>query len=79
MKKIMFSGLAADVTEEKIRESLARFGPINQVNIFRDGDPNQPIVVVEMEISDAVAFKITSRVTDLWHDGQRVNARMLLH
>ena len=79
MKKIMLTGLAPDVDEAAIRQSLERVGPVLSVTVFRDGNPDQPWVVVEMDISDAEAYRITSRVTDFWHDGRIINARLLLH
>ena len=79
MKKIMFSGLLPDVTEEAVRESLEKIGPVHTVSIIKDGNGSAPLVIVEMDISDAQAFQITSRVTDYWHDGHMINARLLLH
>jgi hypothetical protein len=79
MKRIIFSGLLPDVTEEAVRESLEKVGPVHTVSIIKDGNENAPLVFVEMDISDAQAFQITSRVTDYWHDGHMINARLLLH
>lgn len=79
MKKILITGVDADVTEEKIREALAKVGPVSSVTIEREGDPDSPVVVVEMAISDEVAYRFTTRVTDYWHNGHRINARLLLH
>lgn len=79
MKKIMFTGLPADITELQLRQALERFGPIAHISIIRDGDPERPIAIVEMSITDQAAFDLTTRITDLWHDGQRINARILLH
>ena len=36
MKKIMFTGLGADVTEEAVRESLEKVGPVVEVLMARD-------------------------------------------
>ena len=79
MKKIMFSGLLPDVTEEAVRKSLEKVGPVHTVSIIKDGDASAPLVIVEMDISDVQAFQLTSRVTDSWHDGHMINARLLLH
>jgi hypothetical protein len=79
MKKIMLTGLAGDVSEQRLRESLERVGPVANVTIIREGDTSAPVVVVEMDIDDEQAFRITSRVTDYWHDGHMLNARLLLH
>lgn len=79
MKKIMFSGLPPDISEEAIKKSLGKVGPVHSVSIVREGDPDSPVVVVEMDISDVQAYQLTTRVTDFWHDGQMINAHLLLH
>lgn len=79
MKKIMFTGLGAEVTEASVRESLEKIGPVGQVYIYREGDESAPVVVVEMAISDAQAFSLTTRVKDIWHNGHLVSAQLLLH
>lgn len=79
MKKIMFSGLAADVAEPQLRQALERFGPVAGITIIRDGNPEQPVAIVEMRITDQKAFDLTSRVSDIWHNGQHVSAWVLLY
>lgn len=79
MKKIMFTGLQPEVTEAGIKAALEKVGPVKSVSIVREGDSAAPVVIVEMDISDEQAFQLTTRVTDYWHDGQMVNARLLLH
>jgi len=79
MKKIMFTGLPADVTEDSVRLAMEKLGPVASISIIREGDPDAPVVVVELDISDGWANLITTRTTDLWHDGRIINARILLH
>lgn len=79
MKKIMFTGLQPDVTEEAVKTSLEKIGPVSRVTIVRDGDPKAPVIIVEMDINDVQAYQLTTRVTDFWHDGHMVNAHLLLH
>ena len=43
MKKIMFSGLLPDVTEEAVRKSLEKVGPVHTVSIIKDGDASAPL------------------------------------
>jgi hypothetical protein len=79
MKKIMLTGLGGDVSEQRIRESLERVGPVVSVTIIHEGAASTPVVIVEMDIDDEQVFRITSRVTDYWHDGSVLNARLLFH
>ena len=73
MKKIMFSGIPADIDEPRLRQALECYGPITRISIVRDGDPKHPVAVVEMQITDQVAFDLTTRLTDIWHDGQHIS------
>lgn len=79
MKKFMLTGVSPDVKETDIRQGLEKLGPVSSVQIIREGDAASPVVIVEMDITDAQAFQLTSRVTDYWHDGRMINVRLLLH
>lgn len=79
MKKILLTGIGPDVTEEKLTEAMSRFGPVNKVIIVRDGDSEHPVAVVEMALTDRQAYDLTTRITDIWHDGRHVDARLLMH
>ena len=79
MKKIIFSGLLETVSEAGLRDALEKFGPVHALTIYREGDESAPIAIVEMAINDVQAFQLTTRVTNIWHDGHMVNARLLLH
>lgn len=77
MKKILFLGVDPDTTEDQIRGELERFGPVHEVQIVHDGDARHPWVVAYMDISDEVAYLITSRFQHRWHNGHLVTARLL--
>ncbi len=78
MKKILLIGFDGCLTEESIRSLLERFGPINRVDVFRQGNANAPLVVVEMDIGDNTAALLTSRISRYWHEGHVINAHTLL-
>lgn len=78
-KKILITGLCNAATEESIRAWLGHFGPVERVDIVRDGSANDPVALVEMSIGDGAAAYLVSRLTDYWHDGKLVNARLLNH
>ena len=79
MKKILLTGIAVDVTEERVREKFESVGPVHAVDIIREGDPDRPMVIVTLDISDELAFTIVSRVTNFWHEGNLITAQLLLH
>jgi hypothetical protein len=78
-KKILISGLGSKATEDSIRSWLGHFGPVVLVDIIRDGDADNPVVLVELAIGDEAAANLVSRLSDYWHEGKLVNARLLHH
>lgn len=79
MKKILLTGVAIDISEERVREKFASVGPVHAVEIIREGDPDHPMVIVTLDISDELAFTIVSRVTNFWHEGNLITAQLMLH
>lgn len=77
MKKILFTGVAADVNEARVRSKLEHLGPVHGVEIIRDGDSDHPMVLVTIDIPDDLAFQIVSRVSHFWHEGNLLTARLL--
>lgn len=78
-KKFLIMGLGADSSEESIRSLLSRFGPVERVEIIRDGNPDDPIALVKMSIGDGAAGYLVSQLSDYWHEGKLVSARLLHH
>ena len=79
MKKILLMGLGVTATEAGVRSWLSGFGPVLNVAFVRDGDAQAPLAVVDMDITDGHAFFIVSRLSNYWHDGSLVSARLLGH
>ena len=77
MKRILLMGLGAKATAAGVRSWLGGFGPVLDVHLVRDGDAESPLAVVEMDITDGQAFLLESRISNYWHDGALVNARLL--
>jgi hypothetical protein len=78
-KTLLLTGLNAGSTEDGIREWMRRFGPVTHLKFVRDGNAAAPVALVEMQVSEAEAFAITSRISDYWHEGSLVSARLMLH
>lgn len=78
-KKFLIVGISADSTEESIGAWMSRFGPIQQVKIIRDGDPNDPVALLEMDIGDGATVYLLSHLTGYWHEGRLLTARLLHH
>lgn len=79
MKKIMLRGLAPDVTEERVRATMTRFGTVDDITVIRDGDASRPLVIVTMQIDDIGANDLALRMTNVWRSGRRINAHPMLY
>jgi hypothetical protein len=79
MKKILLVGLGPNATEEAIRSWLSGFGSVIDVELVREGDAKAPVALIRMDISEAEAFFIVSRISNYWHEGSLVSARLLTH
>lgn len=78
-KKFAITGLGPTITKESVHVWLDGFGQVVGVEIIRDGNAAAPIALVEMDIGDVQAFRLTSRISNYWHDGYVVSACLLLH
>jgi RNA recognition motif. (a.k.a. RRM, RBD, or RNP domain) len=78
-KKILIRGLGGGVTEVDVQSWLGRFGPIVQVDIIREGNAANPYALVQMDIGDAAAATLVSRLSNYWHEGAVVSAWLLHH
>lgn len=77
MKKIVFLGASRDVTEDQARQELSALGPVVDVLIVRDGDPDKPLVIATMDINSGAAEFIVSRIQNRWHHGHMMTAHIL--
>lgn len=78
-KKILITGIGATATERGIRSLLDRFGPVEKMDIIREGSQEEPVALVEMDIGDGAAAYLLSRLTQYWHDGCLLSACLLMH
>jgi hypothetical protein len=79
MKKILITGLRADMDETGVRTFLERFGPVSQVEIIREGNADQPVALAGMDIDEGAAAYLVFYLTDYWHEGAMLSARLLHH
>jgi hypothetical protein len=79
MNKILFTGGYTDISEQYGREKFERLSPIQEFQTIRDGDAQHPYVLLMIEISDELAYRIKGRLTDNYHKGHMIHARLLLN
>jgi len=79
MKKLLLLGLGASATEGDIQDWLGRFGQVCKVTLCEESAGKAPAcAVVEMDITDATAAFIISRIRRIWRHGSLVSAHALI-
>lgn len=77
--KMLVTGLRLGVTAQEVRQGMEKLGPVDRVEIVPTESEHAKDcwAIVEMPISAEQAERITSRVTDIWHDGRMINIRVM--
>lgn len=76
--KILLTGLQPDVDLAALRERMAHFGPVVDIQAVRDGDPQQPWAIVEMALGVAEATEVARRIDGIYHIDRVIRARVML-
>ena len=79
MNKILFTGDFADITEKYVREKFELLSSIQEFQTIRGGYAQHPYVLLVIEISSELAYRITDQLADYSHTGHMIHARLLLH
>jgi hypothetical protein len=79
MNKILFTGVSADITEKYVREKFKLLSPIQEFQAIRGGYAQYPYVLLVIEISGELAYRITDQLADYCHTSHMIHARLLLH
>lgn len=77
--KILISGLQADFSPERLSERMAHFGPVLGVEVVRDGDPDKPWALVEMDLDASAATEVARRIDGIYFIDRFIHARVMLH
>lgn len=78
MKKFLLTGFGPATTKENIQSFLGEFGPVVDVQIYRDKNAMVIVAFVEMDIGEEQAFHLMSRINNYWHEGHIVNVSHVL-
>jgi hypothetical protein len=78
-KTILLTGLASGATELGVQSWLDNLGIAARVGVFHEEDTSNPYALVQMDISDAAAAALVSRLNHYWHEGAMVSAWLLHH
>ena len=79
MKKILLTGLPAHVSPDRLKERLSQFGPVEHVNLITESDPDQPWVIVEMDLDLAAAQAVAQRIDGIYYIDRFIGAHVMTH
>lgn len=77
--KILLSGLGPDADLQRLQERMAHFGPVLGIQAVRDGDPDRPWFIIELDIAPDVATEVARRIDGIYFHGSFLHARVMLH
>ncbi len=77
--KIVLSGLQPDFSIDALRERMTHFGPVLDVQPVREGNPDQPWAIVEMDLGVAQATEVARRIDGTFFIDRFIRARVLVH
>lgn len=76
--KFLLTGLTTEATKSSVWSGMEKLGPVTSIEMVKQNNGDQ-WAIVEMPVTDDQAFKITQRITDVWHAGKFVNISILNH
>lgn len=79
MKKILLTGLPAAVDPDRLKERLEPFGPVINIRKITEGDPDQPWVIVEMDLELAAAQAVAQRIDGIYYMERFIGAHVMTH
>ncbi|WP_428033587.1 hypothetical protein [Amphritea sp.] len=75
---IILAGFTSDVTESELRELLAHYAEVDELDIIPGDLPEQTVAVMTIEASNAEAHWVTRRLTGLYWHGHSLQAYVSL-
>lgn len=77
--KIILSGLQPGFDVDALRERMSHFGPVIDIRVPDDGNPDEPWAIVEMNLGVGEAHEVARRIDGLYHVDRFIRARVMLH
>lgn len=77
--KVILMGLHGDASTGSVAAGLAPFFKVRHVTMVRDGDPDNPWAVVEVDDSYQHVWDVCNRLRGVFHRGKRIHLYIPLH
>ncbi|MBB3121025.1 RNA-binding protein [Pseudoduganella violacea] len=77
--QIILSGLRGDDKEQEVEAELKRYFNVVSVHFVREGDPDSPWALVEVNDSYPKVWEVTNRLRGAYHRGKRLRFYVPVH
>jgi hypothetical protein len=77
--KIILTGLHEDADIDKLRERMSQFGPVLDIQAVRDGDPDKPWFIVNLNVDMAHATDVARRIDGIYYIDRFLHARVMFN
>lgn len=77
--KVILMGLHGDACEDTIAAGLAPFFTVRHVTMVRDGEPDNPWAVIDVDNSYEHVWEVCERLRGLFHRGKQIHLYIPLH
>jgi len=77
--KLVLSGLSPETNLDTLRERMSHFGPVGTIEVIREGDPDTPWFIVELDLPPGAANEVARRIDGIYFHDRFIRARVMLH
>jgi len=77
--KVILMGLHNDACADNVASGLAPFFQVRKVDMVREGDPESPWAIVEVDNSYEHVWEVCNRLRGVFHRGRTLHLYIPLH
>lgn len=76
--KLILSGLSPETDLANLATRMSRFGPVRGVQPVREGDPQRPWFIVDLDLPHGAAVAVARRIDGIYFNGRFLHASVML-
>ncbi len=76
--KLILSGLSPETDLATLSTRMSRFGPVRGIHPVREGDPQRPWFIVDLDLPAGAANAVARRIDGIYFNGRFLRANVML-